>query len=232
MNEISWFKFENKDLDFPVYKKNPYFSKLVWIALFLSIIIAFISQGLTSSELINGILFCFIILIPLLYFLKWDYKAIFQKPKPKEIVLAVALFVGYIIYVLIVGQVLDFFSVATPDVVDSATVTWESIMPLVFSLMGEELIKLIPFLFFLRLFYKYTDKRRLSVIISMLFVMVFFALLHLSEPEGLISVLVMQGFGSIFEFFGYIKTKNVFISYITHLCTDVFIFIMIIIGWG
>jgi len=44
------------------------------------------------------------------------------------------------------------------------------------------------------------------------------------------SVLLMQGLGSIFEFYGYIKTKNVFISYITHLLTDVFIFALIVVG--
>lgn len=232
MNEISWFKFENKDLDFPVYKKNPYISKLGWVALFFAIIAGFICQVLTSSELINSILFCLIILIPLLFFLKWDYKTIFQKPKAKEVFLAVALFAGYIIYSIIFSEVVAWMNIPSPDVIDSGSIVWDSLPPLVFSLMGEEFIKLIPFLFFLRIFYKYSNKRRISVILSMLLVMVFFAFLHLSEPEGIISVLIFQGFGSIFEFIGYIKTKNVFISYITHLCTDVFLFTITIVGFA
>ena len=43
--------------------------------------------------------------------------------------------------------------------------------------------------------------------------------------------LAIQGFGSIFEFIGYIKTKNILISYITHLCTDIFIYSIVIIGF-
>ena len=96
--------------------------------------------------------------------------------------------------------------------------------------MGEELIKFIPFIFFLRLFYKYSNNRKLSVVVSMILVMAFFGLLHAMDTKSILSVLLLQGAGSIFEFYGYIKTKNILISYITHLCTDVFLFILIIMG--
>lgn len=230
MVEISWFKFENKNLDFPVYNKNPHIPKSGWIVLFIAMVVGFLMPGSLGNEMLEAILFCFIILIPLLYYLKWDYNAIFQKPKFKEVLLAVGLFAGYMIYVVVVGGVLDYFSLTGTSTIDSATLTFASIPPLLFSLMGEELVKLIPFLFFLRVFYKYSDNRKLSVVVSMLLVMIFFGLLHLMDLQSLPSVLIMQGLGSIFEFYGYIKTKNVFISYITHLLTDVFIFMMVILN--
>ena len=232
MSYVDYFKFENKDLDFPVYKKNPHIPKSGWIVLLIAMIVGYFMQGLFDNEMLGGILFCFIILIPLLYYLKWDIKAIFQKPKAKEVALAVALFAGYIIYSIVMGSVLEFFSLNGSEILDASTLTLANVPPLVFSLMGEEFLKLIPFLFFLRLFYKYTDNRKGSVIASMLVVMVFFGLLHLMDLQSLPSVLLMQGFGSIFEFYGYIKTKNVFISYITHLCTDVFLFLLIIFNVG
>ncbi|WP_407379158.1 hypothetical protein [Methanobrevibacter sp.] len=178
----------------------------------------------------SAILACAIPLIPLLYFLKWDYKAIFQKPKLSEVGLAVALFVGYMVYALLIASVLDGVGITGGDLIDSATVTVMSLPPLIFSLMGEELIKFIPFIFFMRLAYKYSNKRKLSVILSMMIVMVFFASLHAFDLNTFMFALVVQGLGSIFEFFGYIKTKNILISYITHLCTDVFIFSLAIIG--
>lgn len=230
MSNIDYFKFENKDLDFPVYKKNPYIPKSGWIVLIIAIILGFLMQGLTGNEMIDSILFCFIVLIPLLYYLKWDFKALFQKPKAKEIGLAVALFAGYLIYSYTVGSVLDYFSLTGTSTLEGVSITWASIPPLLFSLMGEELIKLIPFLLFLRIFYKYSNNRKLSIVAAMLLVMVFFAMLHLMDLKSLLSVLLMQGLGSIFEFYGYIKTKNVFISYITHLLTDVFIFALIVVG--
>lgn len=230
MSNIDYFKFENNDLDFPVYKKNPYIPKSGWIVLIIAMIVGFLMQGLSGNEMIDSILFCFIVLVPLLYYLKWDFKALFQKPKAKEIGLAVALFAGYLIYSYTVGSVLDYFSLTGTSTLEGISITWASIPPLLFSLMGEELIKLIPFLLFLRIFYKYSNNRKLSIVAAMLLVMVFFAMLHLMDLKSLLSVLLMQGLGSIFEFYGYIKTKNVFISYITHLLTDVFIFALIVVG--
>ncbi|MBR0270619.1 MAG: hypothetical protein IJQ68_01285 [Methanobrevibacter sp.] len=64
----------------------------------------------------------------------------------------------------------------------------------------------------------------------MLIVMAFFASLHSFDLNTFMFALVVQGLGSIFEFIGYIKTKNILISYITHLCTDVFIFSLAIMG--
>ncbi len=231
MSNVDYFKFENKSLDFPIYKKNPHVSKLGWVVLFFASIFGFLIQGFSGSELLDGIMFMAIILIPLLYFLNWDYKAIFQKPKSKEIALAIALFVGYIIYAGLMSNALDYFSMNSTPTIEENAITAMSLIPLVFSLMGEELIKFIPFIFFLRLFYKYSNNRKLSIIASMILVMVFFGFLHVMDVESIVGSLLLQGAGSIFEFYGYIKTKNILISYITHLCTDVFIFIIIILGF-
>lgn len=228
MSEISWFNFENKDLDFPIYKKNPHVPKWGWIVLLIAMLAGFIFM--IGTSIFAALLSMLIILIPLLYFLKWDYKAIFQKPKAKDIGLAMALFVGYIIYSLLMGTALEYLGIVGGDLVDYATMTWMSIPPLFFSLMSEELIKFIPFMFFMRVIYKYSNNRKLSVIVSMIIVMIFFASLHALDFNMFLFAIFVQGFGSIFEFIGYIKTKNILISYITHLCTDVFIFILIILG--
>ncbi len=228
MYNIDWFSFENKDLDFPFYKKNPYMPKWGWIILFFAAGLGFIVAS--GESLVFGLIGCCISIIPVLYFLKWDYKAIFQMPKAKEIALAVGLFVGYMIYAFVMDTALVALSIPSATLVDESTTTIWSIPPLFFSLMGEEFIKFVPFMFFLRIFYKYTDNRKLSVIVSMLLVMLGFAYLHALDPKFLLYAFCMQGLGSIFEFIGYIKTKNILISYITHLCTDVFIFAMIIMG--
>ena len=228
MSEISWFNFENKDLDFSIYKKNPHVPKWGWIVLLIAMLAGFIFM--IGTSIFAALLSMLIILIPLLYFLKWDYKAIFQKPKAKDIGLAVALFVGYIIYSLLMGTALEYLGITGGDLVDYATMTWMSIPPLFFSLMSEELIKFIPFMFFMRVIYKYSNNRKLSVIVSMIIVMIFFASLHALDFNMFLFAIFIQGLGSIFEFIGYIKTKNILISYITHLCTDVFIFILIILG--
>lgn len=229
MSDIDRFRFENKDLDFPIYKSNPRISKGGWIALFIAFVIGYVFvQG---SQIYQGIISCIILIVPVLYFLKWDYKAIFQKPALKDVALAVGLFIAYILYAYVMTVVLSNFGiVGSSD--GGSTITFMDIPPLIFSLMGEEFIKFIPFIFFLRVFFKYTDNRKLSVIVSVLMVMVLFASIHAYDFKMLLFALFIQGFGSIFEFIGYIKTKNVLISYITHMCTDVFIYLIIILGIG
>lgn len=234
---IDWFKFENKDLDFPFYKKNPYVPKWGWIVLFVFAIFGFLFQlgdAVDFPQMVEtlafGLVGCFIMIFPILYFLKWDYKAIFQIPRAKDIAIAVGLFVGYIIYSFVIGSILDSLAVSAPVLVEESTTTIFTIPTLLFSLMGEEIIKFLPFMFFLRIFYKYSNNRKFSVIASMLLVMAFFAFLHSLEPKYFLYAFCVQGLGSIFEFIGYIKTKNILISYITHLCTDVFIFALIISG--
>lgn len=90
METIDWFKFEDNDRDFPFYKKNPHIPKWGWIVLFIALVMGLILM--MSPHLHIAILSCIVLIVPVLHFLKWDYKAIFQKPKPKDVALAVALF--------------------------------------------------------------------------------------------------------------------------------------------
>lgn len=221
MTDINWFKFEDKAYDFPFYNNNPHIPIWGWIVLLFVFIIGLI---LTASSKLPILIFnCMLFIVPLLYFLNWNYRAIFRMPSFRDVALAVALFVGYIIYALIISTLLKPFGIVGGGLVDVNSITIMSFVRLIFSLVGEELVKFIPFIFFLRLLYKYTDNCKLSVIISVALVMVMFGCLHAFNPIMLLFALCIQGIGSIFEFYGYIKTKNIIVSYITHLCTDMFI---------
>ena len=228
MSNVSWFKFEDKDIDFPFYKKNPYIPKWGWIVLFIALFFGFILA--LSGRVHVAILGCIVLIVPVLYFLKWDYKAIFRMPSRRDIALAIALFVGYIIYAWIMSAILEQFGIVSSGTVEISSINIMIIFISVFSLMGEEFIKFIPFIFFLRVIYKYTNNRKLGVVISVALVMLMFAAMHSYNVVMFIFAIFIQGLGSIFEFIGYIKTKNILVSYITHLCTDVFIFSLALLG--
>ena len=229
MLETDRFKFEDKDYDFPFYNKNPYIPKWGWVVLLLVFIVGTVLS--LSDKLHYAILTCIVFIVPVLYFLKWDYKAIFRKLSRRDIALAVALFVGYFIYAMVMGMLLEQIGIVSSGTVDPNSVTTMTLVTLIFSIMGEEFIKFIPFMLFLRILYKYTNNRKLSVIVSVALVILMFASLHASNPVMLIFALFIQGVGSIFEFFGYIKTKNVLVSYLCHLFTDEFIFIIGMLGF-
>ena len=128
------------------------------------------------------------------------------------------------------STILEQFGIVSSGTIEIGSVNIMRIFTSVFSLMGEEFIKFIPFIFFLRVIYKYTNNRKLGVVISVALVMMMFAAMHAYSVVMFIFALFIQGLGSIFEFIGYIKTKNILVSYITHLCTDVFIFLLVLFG--
>jgi len=229
MAVIDRFKFEDECYDFPFYNKNPYIPKWGWVVLFVAFIVGTVLAVITE-KLPLIILGCIVFIVPVLYFLKWDYKAIFRMPSRKDFVLIVALFVGYIVYGMVMEMILKQFGIVSPGTMGSESVTIMTLVTSIFSLMGEEFLKFIPFIFFLRVLYKFSNNRKLSVIISVAIIMVMFACFHAYNPTMLIFALFVQGFGSIFEFYGYIKTKNLLVPYLTHLLTDEIIFIIALLG--
>jgi len=217
--------------DFPYYNHNPRLSKAAWIVLLLAVPIAYLTYGVTvfDNEIVSSIAFCLIMLIPLLYFSNWDYKLLFSKPTKNEIILAALMFIGYMTYAILMGSALDYFGLSSTATAEASSDTIFSLISLIFAMMGEELIKFIPLMFFMRLFYKITNKREISFAISSVIIMIYFGLLHY-DFTSLAQCLLLQGLGTVFELYGYYKTKNLFVPYLSHLFTDVFIMIIVLIG--
>ena len=223
--------------DFPFYRHNPRISSGGWLLLILSVPLALLVYALVGfeSEIIASVLFCLIMLIPLLYFSKWDYSLMFRKPTKNEIILAILMFAGYMIYALCLGSVLDMVGLGGVEAssAEEVGVTIQSTVGLLFSMMAEELLKFIPLMFLMRLVYKFTDNLKISVAVSTALVLLGFGLLHYAPPTNtIVSVLLLQGLGSLFEMYGYLKTKNLFVPYISHLLTDAVMFIIILVGFS
>lgn len=228
--KVDFFSFEKGDRDFPFYNDNPRISQSAWFILLSSVIFSLIFYIFISDGLISSIAFPLVMFIPLLYFLKGDIKALFTKLSTNDLALVLILFVGYLIYAFVMSEVLSYIGLAGTETGGEEHINWFSTFSLIFSLMGEELLKLIPFLFFLKVFFKFTNMRKLSVLCSMIIVMVGFGLMHTSDISLIPSVIIIQGFGSIFEFIAYFRTKNLLMSYLTHLITDVCIFTLTMLG--
>lgn len=61
--------------------------------------------------------------------------------------------------------------------------------------------------------------------------MICFGLLHHDFASSIWACLLTQGVGTIFEIYGYYKTKNLLVPYISHILTDAFLMIMVMIGF-
>lgn len=228
MTGVDWFKFEDRDYDFPFYNNNPQITKRGWLVLFFAFLFGFFLA--TSEKFIISIIGCILLIVSVLYFLKWDYKAILRMPSRNDILLAVVLFIAYILYTLAMDPILAQFGIISSGTVDPTSFSVMTSFEFIFWVLGEEFIKFIPLMFFLRVLYKYTNNRKLSIIISVALVMLMFASMHAFNYVMLIYAVFIQGLGSIFEFYGYIKTKNIIVPFLSHLFTDEFILLMVLLG--
>ena len=183
--------------------------------------------GNISNDLIGSIFFLLILLVPTLYFSNLDYKLIFQKPTKNEIMLAVLMFIAYIIYSTIFSSIVPANTI--PAVGNNGTDAIE-LFSMIFKMMAEELLKFIPLMFLLRVFYKYTSNRQLSIIASSIITLIYFGAIHSIDGTNIISVLIIQGAGLVFHLYAYLKTKNLFVSYLSHLMTDAFVTLLMILG--
>ena len=219
----------DENRDFPFYNENPRMSKIGWLVLLISVVLSYCTYHYISfpNEILSSIVFLLIMLVPLLYFSNWDYSLFFKKPTWDELILAVLMFLAFFAYSFVMTNFLASSGIPNMDGSSEGIV---NIVGLIFSMMAEELVKFIPLMFLLRVLFKYTSNRKLSIIISSAVTLVFFGLIHLEPGVSIISVLLIQGLGSIFHLYAYLKTKNLITSYIAHLMTDAIVLIISMLG--
>ena len=222
--ENNYFKFENTEFDFPFYNKNPEISKFAWFVMVIAFILGYgiyITSPIFQIPLyLSLILFCAIPLIPILYYLNWDYGRIFRKPSLNDLGWALLMIFAYIIFTIVLSPIIQAGFPSERPVMAALNAT-DAILPLILQIMGEEIFKFIFFVLFLCIIFKYTENRKNSIIPAMIISLLIFGFGHFITTGTLITSLVIQGLGSVFHLFLYVKTKNLWVSYISHLLTDI-----------
>lgn len=229
ISEKEKFKFERKGLDFPFYNSNPHLTNSKWIILVVGFIIT-VLLSLIPKNIIPQYVFEFLyFLIPFLTFLyvaNGKLGLIVKKFKKSDIWLILGTLILYFIYAMIIGFLLRSIGIeasANPALHNLDSILFWIGFP--FQIFGEELIQLIPFLIVLFLVYKFTENRKMGVIIATLASVIVFGLMHYNAYGNIISIILIQGIGSIIMFFAYLKSKNILTAYIVHLAIDALIFI-------
>lgn len=224
-----FFNFEEKELDFPFYNSEPFLSKGKWALLILSIVlfIAIIFVPINISETLVSILLFLVTFLPLAYACKGKLHLFFRKVRLTDIKTILLCLVAYYVYTFIISQLLTLVGIVPqPNAVlssDMNLIFWISIL---IQLMGEELFKIILMLTVMHGLYLLTENRKLSLVCGVLVSILAFGLIHYNVYGVLAQVILIIGLGSIFEMYTYLKTKNVFVSYLLHVLTDSIVFIL------
>lgn len=235
MQKDDYFKFESETLDFPLYNDKPHISIGKWAVMILSVVLTmfliFIPELFSELGIFKRLLYFIIPFLGFGFAVNWQYGLICKKIKKSDLKLIVILLITEIIFTVLLSNVLAHLGIvaqANPITTELMSISTWLIFP--FQLFGEELIKIIPFIVFLAVFYKFTKNRKISIVIATALTLIIFGLLHMPAYENLVSVLLLQGLCSIFTMYAYLKTKNIFTSYAVHLLLDTTVFLIMLLA--
>lgn len=234
ISEKEKFKFEREGLDFPFYNNKPHLSNSKWIILAIGFIITVLFSlipKLVIPQDISGFLYFLIPFLTFFYVANGKLGLIIKKFQKSDVWLMLGTLILYFVYTTIIVLLLSsigIVSTANPAIHNLDRILFWIVFP--FQIFGEELIKLIPFLIVLFLVYKFTNNRKIGLIIAALASVLIFGLMHYNTYGNIITVILIQGMGSIIMLFAYLKSKNILTSYIVHLATDTLLFISAVVG--
>lgn len=224
-----FFKFEKVKEDIPFYNGTPEVSTVGWIGLILGIIIYIIEIRFghlvfSGSFIIDTFIMDFVpvlaLLIPFLYVLKKRYSLFIKKINITDIVVftIASLIFSYMLLIFVMGTGISPLELSVTQNQQNNVL---DVLLLMFSLIGEELFKVILIILVMAFVYKFINNRKVALTIACVITLIVFGALHEGGiMGGLLKVIIVQGFGSIFDVMLYLRTKNILNSYISHVIFD------------
>ncbi|WP_407380287.1 type II CAAX prenyl endopeptidase Rce1 family protein [Methanobrevibacter sp.] len=208
--------------DFPFYNDIPKLSSAEWVILAI-VVILFAAVAYTHAipQPYSYVFYFGIMLGPALYICKGNYGLFFKKLGLIDLKTIILCTVGYLIYATLMAMVFYFMGYhAAADSALPSTFSVVFIIATFVQLIGEEFFKVFLLLIAMYLVYKFTNNRNLAVWLGIIFTLFIFGVSHMGSYGRLLQILLIQGLGSIFDLYAYMKTKNVLVSYIVHLLID------------
>ena len=214
--------WERPWMDFPLYNDE---AIGLWQPLLLigSAIAALLSLSFTpDSRLAKGAALLLGTLVPYLIVARGNIFTIIKAPRLGDFVLVPAMLICTIAYSIGMGILLYQLGFAIQgNAVYNETRDAAFFGYLLVQLFGEEMVKLNIFLGVLILAFQRTGDRKKGVLIAIVITLFIFGIAHFRAYNGsVLQILLVQGLGSIFDLFCYMRTKNVLTSYCMHVLQD------------
>jgi len=164
-----------------------------------------------------------ITLIPLLLLTKCNLSSFFRKLSLNDIRLIIVSYIGYKVYYLIIYGLFQITNYTTTSAESYfQNINLLTVIVNLLQIFSEEIFRIFIFLILMYYLYKYTNNRKMSIIISTVIMLIVFGLLHVNTyGYNIIQIMLFQGLGSIFEFAGYLKTKNLAIPILIHILINI-----------
>jgi membrane protease YdiL (CAAX protease family) len=231
MENNQFFAFEENNSDFPFYRDNNFLTKKSGIVMLLSVLLfIFLIVGpIKFLENQEELILFFVTVLPLLYITQGKLGYMFKRPKSDDWLLIVLCIFGsfFILFVLaVITTLTGTAGMFARTSFQTQDLTILSIILQFVQIIGEELLRAFIFLITLHLTYKYTNNRKLSIIVGIIIALLSFGLLHVNSYDNMLYNIVYMGFATFFELYPYIKTKNIVISIMVHFLFNMLVLVI------
>lgn len=223
------FKLDKYGRDFPFYNNNPKLRARDVIILILGIIVSFLVLAIVPIRVLGSTLFSIINVITLAYACRWDLSLFFKKFHEDDIGIIIFCVIGYYLTSFIVGFTLLSNGVSHTQNPVMYNVTYVTLVMTVIQIVGEEIIRLVPFILVLALVYRFLKNRMLGIVIGLIVSSGLFGLIHVGAYSNLLFSVLNVGLSSMFVTLAYIRTKNIWVSYTVHAIIDLVILSLVMI---
>ncbi len=232
---MDMFKFEREGLDFPLY--NDKSVRPVHIiamlagaaAILLGLFLFDLGMWGTCALILIGTL------VPFLWAARGRIGAVIKAPKLADIPLILGMLLLGFVFATIVSLLMQFvlgMQGSAHPITHAAPsdVNFSVVASMALQLVGEEMLIVNILVSALWFVYQKTGNRKQGVIVGIVASLLVFSLAHIGTYDSLLQILLIQGVGHIFCLFGYLKTKNLLVSYTIHLLNNMLPILAVISG--
>lgn len=218
------FQFMDDGIDVPFYNGIPELSNFDWIVVFIAVL--FVAGAISFLPIPDNVLPFVLFAVPTLaalYISRKNYGIFLKRLKRKDFTTIILCLIAIYLYTFIMTMVLQFAAnyTTTPHVSFNETVTLWSLVVTVVQVFGEEFFKILLLILLMYVIYRFTQNRTVALYVGLVISMVIFGMLHYAAYDHrILQIIFITGFGSFFEYYAYLKTKNVFVSFIIHALRD------------
>ncbi|OZQ65527.1 hypothetical protein CA600_13790 [Paenibacillus sp. VTT E-133280] len=228
-NKNDFFGFERKNDDFPFYNdlQSPTLNLKSGLIFLIAVAVGFALFLIGFGGPVQPFMNVIFPLAAVIFVARSQWTSLFRKLVAKDIILIIGTYIVNIIVTFVAGFVISkLFNVSANPVGESFNGNFADALPMFLKmvpmLFGEELITILPFLVILAFGVKKLKlSRKSAIIVAWVVASIIFGVYHLQTYNwNLVQAILGIGIARVVLLYPYIKTKNIWTSFIVHVMND------------
>lgn len=169
---------------------------------------------------IKSVLYFVVGIAVALFITKGKLNLLFKKPKLADIKTILISVIAYFVLNGLIHNIVSLIPHHQDAGVNVALTNIPLLVVTALQIFGEEVFRFMPFILVAYFVYKSTQNRKHAVLLGAVASLIIFGALHTSAYGSFLFAVVGITIPAIVLAYSYLKTKNIFVSYLVHLIID------------